>query len=98
LWKNASVFFNPELAGGEGLSQTLGIAGATNGETFRIGNPKPAIYLARGFIQQVLPIYSDDTREIPKDIDHFKNEDFNQLSEFFTRPLYQHSYWKNFYC
>ena len=82
LWKNASVFVNPELAGGEGLSQTLGIAGATNGETFRIGDPKPAIYLARGFIQQVLPIYSDDTEEIPKDIEHFKNEDFNQLSEF----------------
>src|SRR5438067_2397287 len=36
LWKGASVFVNPELAGGSGLSEVLGVAAATNGETFRI--------------------------------------------------------------
>src|SRR5215831_14599296 len=39
LWKGASVYFNPEMAGGKGISSTLGIAGFPNGETFRIGDP-----------------------------------------------------------
>ena len=33
LWPGASVYFNPEMAGGQGLSSTLGIAGFPNGET-----------------------------------------------------------------
>jgi len=52
LWKNAEFYINPELAGGEGISKVLGIADATNGETFRVGNPKPVIYLGRMFIKQ----------------------------------------------
>jgi high affinity Mn2+ porin len=56
LWKGASIFVNPELAGGSGLSQALGIASATNGETFRIGNPAPKIYVARLYYHQVFAI------------------------------------------
>lgn len=82
LWKNAAVYINPELAGGEGLSQTLGLAGATNGETFRIGNPKPAIYLARAFFQQVIPLLNNGAKDFNKDIDHFKNDDFNQIENY----------------
>jgi high affinity Mn2+ porin len=52
LWKGAAVFYNPELAGGSGLSQARGIAGFTNGECFRIGNPSPTIYTARLFFRQ----------------------------------------------
>jgi high affinity Mn2+ porin len=52
LWKGASVYLNPEIAGGKGMSSTLGIAGFTNGECFRIGDPAPALYAARIFIRQ----------------------------------------------
>ncbi len=52
LWKGAEVYFNPELAGGSGLSAARGVAGFTNGETFRIGNPAPQPYIARAFITQ----------------------------------------------
>ena len=52
LWKGAAVFYNPEMAGGSGLSQARGIAGFTNGECFRIGNPAPAVYTARLFFRQ----------------------------------------------
>jgi high affinity Mn2+ porin len=52
LWKGASLFVNPEVAGGKGISSALGIAGFTNGECFRIGNPAPTLYLARMFIRQ----------------------------------------------
>jgi len=72
LWKGASVFINPEIAGGSGLSEALGIAAATNGETFRIGDPAPKIYLARFFYKQVFALTSDKT---------YQTSDFNQLGE-----------------
>ncbi len=52
LWSGASVYFNPEMAGGQGLSSTLGIAGFPNGETFRIGADQTVVYVARIFIRQ----------------------------------------------
>src|SRR5262245_22614337 len=52
LWKGASVYANPEIAGGKGISSALGIAGFTNGECFRIGDPSPAVYMARAFLRQ----------------------------------------------
>jgi len=56
LWKNATVYLNPEISGGSGLSSTLGVAAATNGESFRVGSTEPKIYLARLFIQQLFPL------------------------------------------
>jgi high affinity Mn2+ porin len=52
LWKGAAIYFNPEVAGGSGLSKALGVAGFVNGETFRIGSPQLKLYLARLFIEQ----------------------------------------------
>jgi high affinity Mn2+ porin len=40
------------MAGGQGLSSTLGIAGFPNGETFRIGEAAPVVYVARIFLRQ----------------------------------------------
>ncbi|HEY4110974.1 carbohydrate porin [Puia sp.] len=73
LWKGASLFWNPEMAGGRGVSSTLGIAGFPNGETFRIGNPEPTVYTGRLFLRQ----------HIFLDKDHFEQlaDDQNQLSE-----------------
>lgn len=71
LWKGASIYINPEMAGGSGLSGALGIGAATNGETFRIGNPAPAIYLARLFFTQYLSLSNHYTEQ---------TSDFNQLS------------------
>lgn len=56
LWKGASAFINPEIAGGSGLSGALGIAAATNGETFRIGDPSPKIYIARLYFRQLFAL------------------------------------------
>jgi high affinity Mn2+ porin len=52
LWKGAEFYFNPEIAGGAGLSSAKGIAGFTNGEAFRVGNPAPQIYTARVYFRQ----------------------------------------------
>ena len=59
LWKGAAIFYNPELAGGNGLSQARGIAGFTNGECFRIGNPTPTIYIARLFFRQDFALFGN---------------------------------------
>lgn len=52
LWKGAQAYFNPEMSGGKGFSQTMGLAGFSNGETFRVGSPEPAIYIARAYLVQ----------------------------------------------
>ena len=69
LWNGASIFINPEISGGYGLSSTLGIAAAPNGETFRIGNPAPQIYLARLFFRQVFSLTKEKS---------YQKSDFNQ--------------------
>ncbi len=58
LWKGASIYFNPEIAGGSGLSQALGIGDATNGETFRVGSSSPKVYIARVFMRQIFALRS----------------------------------------
>jgi hypothetical protein len=73
LWKGAAFFFNPEVAGGKGMSYALGLAGASNGETFRIGSPAPAIYVARAFIQQHIAL--------PDSKDEQQDPDQNQLAD-----------------
>jgi high affinity Mn2+ porin len=45
--KKLFLVFNPEMAGGKGLSKTTGIAGFPNGEIYRVGNPKPQLFVAR---------------------------------------------------
>ncbi len=56
LWRNGAVCFNPEIAGGEGLSKATGIAGFPNGETFRIGSSTPKLYVARAYMEQEFPL------------------------------------------
>jgi high affinity Mn2+ porin len=64
LWKGANFTFNPELSGGKGLSQAKGLGGFTNGETFRIGNPEPLVYVARLFVSQDFSLLNDQNLKI----------------------------------
>lgn len=73
LWKGAAIYFNPEIAGGKGMSGAVGIAGYPNGETFRIGDPAPALYIARAFIRQHIPIGTGKKERLDNDV--------NQLQE-----------------
>jgi high affinity Mn2+ porin len=52
LWQGAEAYFNPEISGGAGLSQTLGVAGFPNGETFRVGGVQNKIYIGRLYFKQ----------------------------------------------
>jgi high affinity Mn2+ porin len=73
LWKGASVYVNGEIAAGKGVSGATGIAGFTNGETFRIGNPAPQFVIARAFYKQHFAIGKKKYIIL--------NDDLNQLRE-----------------
>ena len=77
LWSGGSIYFNPEMAGGQGLSSTLGIAGFPNGETFRIGADQTVVYVARFFVRQ----------QVSLDKSHFDTLDdgVNQIREIVSR-------------
>ena len=67
LWKGASIYLNPELSGGTGLSGAHGAAGFPNGEIYRVGNPTPTPFFARLFIQQVIRLGKSDYTVQPTD-------------------------------
>lgn len=64
LWKNAAIYANPEVSGGRGLSYSVGVAGALNGETYRIGNPEPVLSLSRAYFQQSFPLGHTDYEDV----------------------------------
>jgi high affinity Mn2+ porin len=72
LWKGASVYFDPEMAGGTGLSSTLGIAGFPNGETFRIGAPVSVVYVARLYISQQINLDPNNLDTLDDDANQLK--------------------------
>lgn len=56
LWKNAAIFFAPEITGGSGFSATHGIAGFPNGEIYRVGSPAPVPFTSRVYFQQTFAL------------------------------------------
>jgi high affinity Mn2+ porin len=99
LWQGASIYINPEIGGGSGLSSSLGVGASTNGETYRIGDPAPAFELARLFFRQIISLKGESS---------FEESDMNKLagntptsyfsftigkisvSDFFDNNIYSH--------
>ena len=73
LWKGGAIYFNPEVSGGSGLSLALGVAGALNGETYRIGNPAPAVFIARTYLQQNFALGNTAYEYMEDDINQVKD-------------------------
>lgn len=106
--KNTYIVFNPEVAGGKGFSQTLGIAGFTNGEIYRIGNPKPQAYIARLYVEHRFPLSArkekveDDENQVGETtnrdylsivVGKFSLADFFDASEISNDPRNQFLNW-----
>jgi high affinity Mn2+ porin len=53
LKTGTELYLNPELAGGRGISGATGLGGIANGETFRVGDPRPTLHTARLYAKQV---------------------------------------------
>lgn len=64
LWKGGVFYFNPEVSGGNGLSFTKGVAGALNGETYRVGAVAPSVFIARAFLQQNFALANTSYEEV----------------------------------
>jgi high affinity Mn2+ porin len=56
LWTGASLYFDPELSGGEGFSGVTGVAAFPNGEIYRVGETKPTVTVARLYYQQAFSL------------------------------------------
>ncbi len=56
LWTGAELIFDPEMSGGRGMSRSVGIAAFPSGLVYRVGDPAPAVYLARLLLRQTLAL------------------------------------------
>ena len=54
LWRGAEFWVNPEADQGFGLDDTLGLAGFSSGEAYKVGKNAPYFRLQRAFIRQTL--------------------------------------------
>ncbi|MGH8318193.1 MAG: carbohydrate porin [Steroidobacteraceae bacterium] len=54
LWRGAQLWVNPEVDQGFGLDNTLGLAGFSSGEAYKVGRNAPYLRLQRAFIRQTL--------------------------------------------
>ncbi len=64
LWKDAELYFNPELAQGFGINGTLGLAGFSNGEAQKAGAPFPKIRPQRYYFKQTFGL-GGEQEDIP---------------------------------
>jgi hypothetical protein len=68
LWKGAALYFNPEVSVGKGLSFASGVAGALNGETYRVGEVEPQVFIARAYLQQHIPLGNTSYEYVGDDV------------------------------
>ena len=54
LWRGAELWVNPEADEGAGLDDTVGLAGFSSGEAYKVGHYPPYFRLQRAFIRQTL--------------------------------------------
>jgi high affinity Mn2+ porin len=59
LWKGAEAWINPEIDQGFGLTGTLGVAGFTSGEAYKVGADYPYARLHRAFVRQTIDLGGD---------------------------------------
>jgi high affinity Mn2+ porin len=100
LYNNLELYVNPEISGGTGISNAIGLAGYSNGETFRIGNPKPALYPARLFLKYTLNLDNQNMDSLSDDANQLKEMQSKQnftfiigkfgIADYFDNNDYSH--------
>jgi high affinity Mn2+ porin len=61
LWNDAEIWLDGEVDEGRGLDDTLGVAGFTSGEAYKVGKNAPYFRMTRLFVRQTLNL--DDQRD-----------------------------------
>jgi len=100
LWKGAAAYFNPEMSGGNGLSYSQGVAGALNGETYRVGNVAPQLFIARAYLQQNIALGNSKYTNVADDENQVTDKVPNNrititagkfaISDFYDDNTYSH--------
>jgi len=54
VWPGAELWVTPEVDQGFGLSNTLGLAGFSSGEAYKVGSNRPYFRLPRAFVRQTI--------------------------------------------
>jgi high affinity Mn2+ porin len=70
LWKGAELWLNPEIDQGYGLSDTLGVAGFTSGEAYKVGYANPYLRVPRAFVRQTFDL-GGATEELESALNQF---------------------------
>ncbi len=70
LWDGAELWVDPEIDQGFGLSNTLGVAGFTSGEAYKVGFSYPYLRLPRMFVRQTIDLGGDSVKVEP-DLNQF---------------------------
>jgi len=97
--EHSYIVLNPEIAGGKGLSKTLGVAGFPNGETYRVGDPKPKPYIGRLYLEQRFPLSGakEQTDDDVNTVKEYNNKEYISvlagkfsLTDFFGSTVFSH--------
>ena len=70
LWDGAELWINPEIDQGFGLSSTLGVAGFTSAEAYKVGADYPYTRLQRAFIRQTIDL-GGETQKVTAGLNQF---------------------------
>jgi high affinity Mn2+ porin len=70
LWQGAELWLNPEIDQGFGIGNTLGVAGYTSGEAYKIGFADPYTRLQRAFIRQTIDL-GGETQKVDAGVNQF---------------------------
>ena len=62
-WRGAELWVNPEADQGFGLDDTLGLAGFSSGEAYKVGRKTPYFRLQRAFLRQTINL-GGETRPV----------------------------------
>ncbi len=65
LWGKLALYADPEIDQGFGLSNTLGVAGFTSGEAYKVGHESPYFRLPRAFLRYVADLDGDAVADAP---------------------------------
>jgi high affinity Mn2+ porin len=62
LWQGAEIWVNPGVDQGFGLDDTVGLAGFSSGEAYKLGSNGPYFRLQRAFVRQTVALASSSNR------------------------------------
>ena len=69
-WQGGEIWFNPEIDQGFGLANTLGVAGFTSGEAYKLGAAYPYARVPRFFLRQTVDL-GGKSEEVEAGINQF---------------------------